>query len=291
MAVGTGFRGVVCMVLACFALVTNDVFMKFAIAEVAPLQLLFLRGVAASLWCLAILAMTGHIRHLSLAFSPWTLLRALCEAVAVTSFILALAHVKLADITAIYQTAPLLVLAGASIVWREQVGVLRWLLIGLGLAGALLVAQPGGSASSPFAVLGIVTAIASAARDLLSRKVPRQAPGLVITFAVLFVVMSTSAVTGLVFETWSMPGAQNLFYLIAAGFFLVFGHFFIFMAFRLASAQAVAPFYYGITLCAVIYGAALFGEIPNALALVGMGLIVLCGLGVLALEQKRVVAP
>jgi drug/metabolite transporter (DMT)-like permease len=92
------------------------------------------------------------------AFGFWTMARAFCELIAVIAFIFALARVPLASVTAIYQIAPLLVLAGASVIWHEKVGVWRWLLIGLGFAGALVVAQPGAQGASPYALLGLVTA-------------------------------------------------------------------------------------------------------------------------------------
>jgi drug/metabolite transporter (DMT)-like permease len=47
----------------------------------------------------------------------------------------------------------------------------------------------------------------------------------------------------------------------------------------------VAPFYYTFTPIAVAFGAVIFGELPNALALVGIGMIVACGLGVLYFER------
>lgn len=63
------------------------------------------------------------------------------------------------------------------------------------------------------------------------------------------------------------------------------GHFFVYMAFRHASARVVAPFYYSFTLIAVTFGAVFFKEYPNALALVGIGMIITCGLGVLYFER------
>ena len=71
-----------------------------------------------------------------------------------------------------------------------------------------------------------------------------------------------------------------------AGFFLMFGHLLIFLAFRYAPARVVAPFNYAFTLWAVLSGLVVFGDVPNALAVAGMGLIMLSGLCVILLEGR-----
>ncbi len=284
----SNLRGILCMVLAAVSFVSCDSFLKKLLDEVPPLESLVLRGVAATGWCLLLLVIMGQVKLLPRALGFWTILRALCEAVAVTAFILALAKVPLADISAIYQTAPLLVLAGASLYWGEHVGPMRWALIALGMAGALVVAQPGSEGSSPFALLGFITAIASALRDLLSRRVPDETPGLVITLTVILTVLAVSTVNMLLFETWVPVNGKMLLYALGSGFFVMLGHLFVFLSFRLASARAVAPFYYSITLFAMIFGAAFFDEWPNKLAILGIAMIISCGLGVLLLERKDV---
>ncbi len=188
MHITSNLRGVIYMVLAGLTFVSCDSFLKMMLLQVPPFQSLVLRGISAIFWCLGLLAVMGQLKDLPKALNGWTMARSFAEVVAVSAFILALANVPLADITAIYQTAPLLVLAGASFIWGEKVGLLRWLLIALGLAGALVVAQPGRDGASPLALLGFITAFASAARDLLSRKAPKDAPGLVVTFNVIVAV-------------------------------------------------------------------------------------------------------
>jgi drug/metabolite transporter (DMT)-like permease len=286
MSPSSNIRGIISMVLAGVTFVSCDSFLKLIVRETPPLEALVLRGVAASLWCFVLVVAMGHARHLPRAFGFWTVLRSLAEVCAVTAFIIALAHVKLGDITAIYQIAPLLVLGGASFLWGEHVGPLRWMLIALGLAGALLVAQPGGSGTSGYALLGFITAFASAVRDLLSRKTPSDVPGIVITFTVVVCVLAAAALGSFLFETWVPVNGHLALYAVGSGFFVMLGQLFVFLAFRHATARAVAPFYYSFTLFAVTFGALFFGEYPNVLAVAGIILIIACGLGVLAFERK-----
>lgn len=281
-------RGIIYMLLAGITFVSCDSFLKLMLLDVPPMQSLVMRGVSATLWCLGLLAVMGQLQHLPKALDFWTLLRSLAEVVAVSCFILALANAPLADVTAIYQVAPLLVLVGASFLWGEKIGLLRWLLIALGLAGALVVAQPGVDGASSFALLGFGTAIASAARDLLSRKAPKDVPGLVVTFNVVVAVLVAAVVNNQFFEGWQPAALQSWAYAAGAGFFVMLGHFFVFMSFRHASARSVAPFYYSFTLVAVAFGAVFFQEFPNRLALIGIAMIIVCGLGVLYFEKGEV---
>jgi drug/metabolite transporter (DMT)-like permease len=278
-------RGIIYMVFAGLTFVSCDSFLKMMLLQVPPLQSLVLRGIMATVWCFGLLVVMGQAKDLPKAFGFWTVMRSLTEVVAVTCFIFALARVPLGTLTAIYQVAPLLVLAGTSLIWGEKVGLARWLLIALGLLGALLVAQPGRDGASPYALLGFITAIASAARDLLSRKAPANAPGFVVTFSVVFAVLAASLINNQLFEGWQPVAGVTWAYAAGAGFFVMLGHFFVYMSFRHASARTVAPFYYSFTLMAVGAGALLFHEYPNALSVLGIAMIITCGLGVLYFER------
>jgi drug/metabolite transporter (DMT)-like permease len=278
-------RGIIYMVLAGFTFVSCDGFLKMMLSDAPPMQTLVMRGLAATVWCFGLLAVMGQLKDLPKALGFWTMMRSLAEVIAVTCFIVALAKVPLASITAIYQIAPLLVLAGASLIYGETVGVARWVLIALGLLGALLVAQPGSDGASPYALLGFGTAIASAVRDLLTRKAAADAPGLVVTFNVIIAVLLVSFFNNQIFEGWQPIQSITWVYAIGAGLFVMLGHFFVYMSFRYASARTVAPFYYSFTLMAVAVGALIFGEMPNGLALLGIALIIICGLGVLYFER------
>jgi drug/metabolite transporter (DMT)-like permease len=274
------------MIVATATFVANDTCMKLAMAEAPPMQVLVRRGVAACLWCLPLLLLLGHGHAIARVFDRWVLLRCLCEIAAILAFVVALRSMAIADITAIAQIAPLLVLAGAALIWREPIGPARLVLVALGIAGALLVAQPGSGAASLLALLGFATAAGAAARDLVSRRVPRAIPALVVTFATLVTVMLAAAAVGLASEDWIAPTGRHIALMAAAGLFLMFGHLFVFLAYRLAPPRVVAPFFYCLTLWAAISGILVFGDIPNAPAIAGMALIVASGLAVLLFEGR-----
>ena len=59
------------------------------------------------------------------------------------------------------------------------------------------------------------------------------------------------------------------------------------MAYRVGPTRVVAPFYYCFTVWAVISGVAVFGELPNALALVGMMLVIGSGLAIVLIDERK----
>ena len=286
MAPISNLRGIGCMILATGSFIGNDICMKLAMADLPPLEVLFLRGVSGTLWSLIAIASMGLLRQLPLALNPWVVLRGLSEFVAVAGFGIALARVPLGDLTAIYQIAPLLVLVGAALIWGEAIGPLRYGLIGLGFAGAMLVAQPGSTATSPYALLGLLTAAGAAGRDLLTRRIPAGIPALIAAPMTVVVVMLCTGAATLMAETWVAPSQHHIGLMSLAGLLVIIGQLLMFLAFRLAATRAVAPFFYCFLIWAVLAGFAIFGEVPNAYALTGMALIITSGLAVLALERR-----
>ena len=205
MHVSSNLRGIACMILASGTFVANDSFMKLVLADTPPLQVLLMRGIAATLWCLPLVFIMGYGRDIHRVLNPWVLLRAAFEILAVVSFILALNHMPIGDITAIFQTSPLLVVAGVSLIWGERIGGPRMVLIALAITGALLIAQPGSSTASPYAAFGVLTAIGSALRDIAGKKVPHDIPGIVVALATIIAVMAVAGFVTAFFETWVPP--------------------------------------------------------------------------------------
>ena len=286
MAISPNLRGIGAVILATAAFVANDTCMKLALSDAPPFQVLVMRGIAALLWCLPVILAMGLIRELPKAFNHWVVLRSLSEVAAILCFISALGHMPIADVTAIAQIAPLVVLLGMWLFFGERVGGLRLGLVGLGITGALLVAQPGGETASPFAILGFFTAVGAAGRDILSRKVPARTPALVVTFSTLLIVMLGAVLMSILFETQVQPTFRHGWLMFIAGFFLMCGHALVFMAYRVAPARVVAPFNYSFMIWAGLSGLLVFGDVPNGLALAGMGLILAAGLAVVLLEGR-----
>jgi len=209
----SNLRGIALMIAATAVFVVNDTFLKLATNGLPPFQTLFLRGVAATLWAVPLVILTGNARAIAQVADKWVVARNSMELAAVLCFIVALKSMPIADITALGQIAPMLLLLGVGLIYHERLGALRMGLIGLGFLGAVLVAQPSGAGVSPYAILGFVMAAGTALRDIIGRKVPGHIPGPVVALSAILVVMVGALACHLVFEQWAMPPVQNLLYL------------------------------------------------------------------------------
>ena len=283
----SNLRAIVSLVLAMGVFIASDSCMKLALADAPLFQLVFMRGYAAVTLSLMLLVLLDQARDIRRMFNPWLIARGLLEVVANFSFTFAIIYMAIADVTAIAQTCPLLVLLGARLFYGERLGSVRMFLVAVGIVGALLVAQPGTTAASPYAVLGFVTALAAAIRDLITRKVPQEIPALVVAFTVLVCLMIAGGIGMVAFETPVMPGTHHILLMLLAASLLIAGHFFVFVAYRIGPARTVAPFMYTLTIWAVLSGVVLFGDIPNELAIAGMGLVVLAGLLIIFLDRRQ----
>lgn len=280
-------RGPLLMVLATGSYVVNDTLMKLATEDLPPYQTLMLRGLFAALWGLPLMAALGHAGRARLMVDKHVLARNLSETLAILCYVVALANMPIADASALGQITPMIVLLGAALFFGERISGLAWLLIGVGFAGALLVAQPSGSGISIYALLALGNALMGAVRDLFSRKVGAHVPGMIVAISAVLVVLAAATAAHLVFETWQTPGWRPLALLLGSGFFLIFGHFFIFLAYRAGPTAIVAPFYYSFTLWAVLSGLIVFGHLPNLSAAAGIALVVASGLAVVWLGERQ----
>ena len=280
-------RGPLFMIVSTGSYLVNDTMMKLATAGLPSYEVLFLRGAAAALWGFPLLFALGYGKQIPLIFDGQVLRRNLLELAAILCYVVALANMQIADSTALGQITPLLMLVGSSILFGERIGGQRMALIGLGFIGALMVAQPTMQGISVYALLALGNAALAAARDLAGRRVSAEVPGMIVAISAVVVVLIGAGAAHLVSERWVMPGTHHLLLMAGAGFFLIFGHFFIFMAYRVGPTSAVAPFYYCFTVWAVISGLLVFGQFPNALAVCGILLVVGSGLTIVSLDQRQ----
>ncbi len=286
MAPSTNLRGILYMLASGLTFVFNDSLMKLAMGALPPYEVLVMRGLSGVFFALCLLGFTGEITVHRRMISRPVLLRAGLECIAILTYILALAHSPIGDVTAIFQTTPLLVILGMIFIHREKIVGLRLILVAIGFGGALMVAQPFTGAVSPYVSLAFITALFAAARDLAARQISKDVPAMVSTLILILTVLSGALISGVLFEHWLVPSFYYIMLTIGAGLFMMLGHHFTLLAYRNASAQQVAPFYYSFLVFAVLFGFIIFHDVPNLLSFAGMAVIVASGLILLSREEK-----
>lgn len=279
--------GIAAMLAATAVFVVGDCFMKLVTeAGMPPFEVLFVRGLAASALCAAWVAVRGEWRAIAAALDGRVLARAAAETLSVLCYIVALARMPIADVIAILQTAPLILIVAAAVLLREKVGPARVVLVLLGFAGALMVAQPDAAGLSPAAWLAFAAALLIAVRDLVGRGVPARVPLTVVVLATNLVVTAVAGAMSFGRETWVAPSGSQVASLAAAGGLVTLGHAGVLLAYRLGRASVIAPFFYSFALWGLVAGVVVWGAWPDPVALVGIALIVASGVAIVVLNRS-----
>lgn len=269
--------------MAAFAI--NDMVMKIT-AQHYPLgEVITVRGALATLLVGSIMLAMGQVSALRLV-SPLVLARTMFDGLAMVMFTTALVNMPLAELSAINLVSPLILTAAAVIFFKEEVGWRRWTAIGVGFLGTLLMIKPTPGAFNAWALLGIATAFAGVARDMITRLLDPRVPTLMISFLAAFGSMLIGPVMGLT-ETWKPMAWADVGMLAISATFVAAGHMLVVIAFRgTVDVAAIAPFRYTLLIWAGLLGYWAFGEVPDRFAIAGSVLIV--GSGLYALHREVV---
>jgi RarD protein len=269
--------------LLCFAF--YDAFAKQMVARHDPTAVNLGRYIAVGGIALVWLARVGDWRPWRQPHQRLLLLRALMLAITATCFMTALVTMPLAEATAIYFTAPLVMVALSPWLLGERVSRLQWAAVATGFAGMLLIVRPGGQLPLLGTGLMVVAALCYALFQLLTRKLSGRVPPVTqfaYMAAVCLVVTHLPALAG---PPPAWPSGPQMALLVAGGLVSGVAQLLLLAAFRRVSMATLAPMNYLQLLLAVLISAFWFQRPPDGLALAGMGLIALAGM---ALARRRV---
>lgn len=276
-------RGALFMTASMAGFAVEDVFVKAA-AQTLPLgQVLLTIGLVGMLTFAAMAARKGEALLPPAFLSPAMLVRCGFEVTGRLFYGLAITLTALSTTSAILQAAPLVVVAGAALIFGEKVSRQRWLAVLVGFAGVLVILRPGADFSA-LSLLAVVGLLGFAGRDLATRAAPkglsnRQLGAL--GFAMLALAgAGLLAVTGEV----RMPDAKGVALLAGGTVFAMLGYHALTYAMRTGDVSAVTPFRYTRLVFAMVLAMALFGERPDLATWAGAALVV--GSGIFALSRR-----
>jgi drug/metabolite transporter (DMT)-like permease len=280
-------RGALWMSIAMGAFTLNDTCMK-AVTAVLPLyEAIALRGF---LTMTAIALIGWRAGTLTLRIAPadrtWLLLRTVGEVGGTVTFLNALRHMPLANLSAILQSLPLAVTLAAALLLREAVGWRRLLAIAVGFCGVMLIIRPGTEGFDRWSVLGLASVGFVVLRDLATRRLSSGLTSVTVAFsaAASVTVMGFAMVP---FSGWVTPGADELALIAGASVFLFTGYILIVMAMRSGDIGHVAPFRYTSLIFALVLGWVIFGQFPDRLTFLGGIIVIATGIYTFHRERAR----
>ncbi|WP_366766371.1 DMT family transporter [uncultured Shimia sp.] len=284
-AMSDNTKGALLMICSMAAFTFNDTLVKLLGADVPLFQMLFLRGVLASILIWGLAESLGKLRW-DLGTQDWALVivRTLAEIGAAYFFITALYHMPLANVTAILQILPLTVTLGGALFFGEAVGWRRASAIAAGFCGMLLIVRPGPEGFDEYALYAMIAVIFVTLRDLSTRKMSANVPSLTVTFVASVGVMVFAGIACLGAE-WVTLDTQHWALLGGASLFILAGYLLSVLVMRVGEVSFIAPFRYSGLLWALVLGFVVFGDWPDPITLTGAAIVV--GAGVFTLLRGR----
>ena len=227
----------------------------------------------------------GGIRRAAATKQPFVqafrgVLLALEVCVMVTAFVV----LGLVESHAVFAVYPLLIAALSGPVLGEKVGWRRWVAIGIGFVGVLIILQPGFGVFQPAALIPLLAASMFALYGLLTRYVARQDSAAVSFFWTGTAGAVTMTAIGIWF--WEPMAEGDWVWMGLLCISSAFSHFLLIRAYEVAEASAVQPFAYLQLPFAAALGVVVFHEAIRTNVLIGAAVVV--GAGLFTLWRARI---
>ena len=266
------------MTLSMAGFAIEDLFLKQAARQMPVGQVMLIMGLCGMAVFALMARRAGQVALPRAILSRAMLIRSCCEVAGRLFHALAIALTTLSATSAILQATPLVVVAGAALLFGEKVTAGRWVAVGLGFLGVLLILKPGVEGFSALSLLAVAGTLGFAGRDLATRAAPKGLSNRqlgVLGFAML-------AVAGALILGWTggahLPDAQGALLIAATTGFGIAGYHALTAAMRTGDVSAVTPFRYTRLIFALVLAVLVLGARPDALTLAGAALIVAAGL-------------
>jgi drug/metabolite transporter (DMT)-like permease len=282
-------RGITAMLLAVSCFGVMDASLKLLSPHYPALQVVALRGWASlPLICLWLAVRPGRARLFEVRFGLH-LLRAGIGILMLAGFTYALRDLPLAEAYAIFFVAPLMITALSVPLLGERVDLKRWLAIGVGFLGVLIVLRPTGAGMASLAGVAVLLAATGYAISAITVRVLSRTDT---TMSMVFWLTSMLAVFGtlVALPEWTPVRREDWLVLGLLGLSGAFGQYAITVAFARGQASVVAPFEYTALAWGLAVDWLLWNTYPDLGMLLGAAVIIASGLYLIRHERVHVQA-
>jgi drug/metabolite transporter (DMT)-like permease len=258
---------------------------KWLVATYPPGEVLFSRVFVSLVVFAAFVLPTSGFAVLHTRRHGAHVLRSMSQFTSQTLLLIAFSMMPLASATAINFSAPLFATLASIMFLKETVGRARWAALIIGFAGVLIVTSPG---SETFQI-GALYALGN---SLLFGTVTVGVRGMTTTESAktltIYQLIYLSIFYGLTLPFFFvMPTSSDVPLIVANGVCNMLGQYWWTRSIHLAPTSAVVPFQYLSLIWAMIFGFAIWGDVPTAGLLVGSAIVIGSGLFLLWHETRR----
>ncbi|MEM9009868.1 MAG: DMT family transporter [Pseudomonadota bacterium] len=228
----------------------------------------------------------GGLRAAARTSQHWLQIgRGVLLVVEICVMVLAFTRLGLVGSHAIFATYPLLVAALSGPVLGEPVGWRRWVAIGVGFVGVLIILRPGFAVFSPDALIALLSAFLFATYALLTRFAARRDTAATSFFWTGVAGAAAITLVGPFFWQPMLPADWAWMAVLCVTGAL--GHYLLIKTYEVAEASSVQPLAYFQLVFASAIGLLVFGEMLDLPTALGAAIVVSAGLYTLWRERRR----
>ena len=277
-------RGALLALVAFAIFSTHDVFIKTLGSSYSPIQIVFFSVILSFPLATLMLIQDSTPGTLLPRHPWWVALRTGASVVTAVSAFYAFSVLPLAQTYAIIFAAPLLITVLSIPILGEVVRLRRWIAVLVGLAGVMVVLQPGATAFSLGHLAAMAAAVGSAVASVIVRKIgAEERPVVLLLYPMLANAVLMGAALGFVYKP--MP-ALHLGYLAIIALLAWTAGRLVISAYREGEATIVAPMQYSQILWASLFGLLFFDEVPTGTTALGAGIIIASGVYIVLRESR-----
>lgn len=264
-------RGIILAVLSGAFFATMHGSVRLLSQDLDAMEIAFFRAFFGFVFFAPILLRT-RLSVLRTARFPLHMVRGVFNGASLLLWFTALSLLPLGDATALSLTGPLFVGLGAMFILGETVRGPRWLALGVGFAGALVIVRPGFQEINFGTILVLVSMLFITCSKLIAKSLSRtDQPATIVAY--LSLTMMVPSGIAIIF-VWQMPTPEQLLFMAVIGFLGSAGHMLLTTAYKIADISAVEPVVFARLIWAAIVGWFMFAEFPGIWVWVGGALIV-----------------
>lgn len=229
-------------------------------------EITFFRQLIGALFLAAVFLPKG-VHHLRTRRIWMHFLRAVLNIAAMLAYFVGLSLEPIAKVVALSLSAPLFASLGAIVVLREKMPSHRWIALGVGFAGALVILDP----VQPMLSLGAAMVLLSNALWAVALNVIKSLSRTEssITISLYAAILMTPMAGAATLFVWQTPTMEQFLWLMAIGALGSVAQLCLGQAFREADATLVLPLDYTKVLWASLIGYFAFGQVPDIWIWVG----------------------
>ena len=200
--------------------------------------------------------------------------RSFFGAIAMAAIFIGLRNLQLAEVTALAFSAPLWVVIFSMFFLSETIRLKRWIAVGLGFVGTIIISKPGFDNLNFYYIYPIIFCIGFAGVSILIRKLTLAGESVWLIAFYFSLVSGLGGLLTIPFGVWKMPSTYDFILLILIGLLGSIANLLLTQSYKLAEVTLTTPLKYLSLVIAIIFGFYFFEEIPSIHTLSGAALIV-----------------